>query len=157
MWCFCFLGGFIIKAVISYKYTDTSIVELSTVLSAIRDSLNKASISTYCVFLDEDQSDASCQKSYSENMKAAFDNINKTDFLFVVKHSNKCSEGMLMEVGYALANNKPMVLALHNNIRKTFLSEMTNHIINYDSIESLKIGIDNFNFQDIEMDDDFID
>lgn len=50
---------------------------------------------------------------------------------------------MLMEVGYAIARDVPVVVATHMGVKNTYLPDMADQTIRYDSLQDLSSKISN--------------
>jgi nucleoside 2-deoxyribosyltransferase len=44
---------------------------------------------------------------------------------------------MLIEVGYALASQKRIILAIKNDVKTTFLHQIANEVIEFENLEDL--------------------
>lgn len=136
------------KAVISYRYNGEIIDKLEALLLNVSTALKNAGVDPYCIFLGY-RSKANCRKPPAEMMHIAFSNIDKTDLLFVIQTGEARSEGMLMEVGYAIAKGVCVVVATKNGVENTYLPSMANYSIIYENIEDLMLQINNINFSSL--------
>ena len=71
------------KTFIAYRFTGEDPKELEPLLKSVKDSFSDRGVDAYCTFFDE----ASFQEQSfgaGEIMKHAFDEIDKSDFLFVI-------------------------------------------------------------------------
>lgn len=136
----CYNG--LVKAVISYKYTGESLERLERMLTVVCDSLHERGIESFCIQFAKRQGEIE-QKTPAEMMQDAFREIDSADMLFVVQSSRDRSEGMLMEVGYAIARGVQVVVATHKSVRNTYLPHMTDQRISYTDLEDLKTKIAN--------------
>jgi len=82
------------------------------------------------------------KKSKLKIMEHAFKNINGCDAFLAIVRSEIKSEGMLMEIGYCLAQKKRIVLVIQEDIKNTYLRELADVVIEYrnseDMIEKLR-------------------
>ena len=60
--------------------------------------------------------------------------------------SNEKSEGMIMEIGYLMANGKPFVLALQKGTKTTFIKELAASLVEFDSTDDLCEKLKRFEF-----------
>lgn len=129
------------KSFISYRHKGEDPDKLLKLLTAVRDGLSESGISAYCTFFDED---AFQEKDFGARdiMDHAFKKINTVDVLFVILTSDEKSEGMLMEIGYALAKKIPIVVAAKNTVKVSYVPEMSTYSIVWSDIDELarKIG-----------------
>ncbi|MFW6282711.1 MAG: hypothetical protein ACOC1P_01490, partial [Minisyncoccales bacterium] len=57
---------------------------------------------------------------------------------FGIIRSEKRSEGMLIEIGYALSKNKKLIIAIKEDVKdKTYLDELANIVIVFKDIHDL--------------------
>jgi len=130
-----------IKSFISYRHKGENPAKLLKLLTAVREGLSEAGVSAYCTFFDED---AFQEKAFGARdiMDHAFKKINTVDVLFVILTSDEKSEGMLMEIGYALAKKIPIVVAAKNTVKVSYVPEMATYFIVWSDIAELtrKIG-----------------
>lgn len=133
------------KFFLSYKFTGEDIAELTETLSKILATLRALGHKVYCSIEDE--------KSFQENLKTnkeilhhTLNHLDDSDLIFAFVRSEQKSEGMLIEVGYALAKGKPFVLAIQNGIKTTFLTEIANTLIEFESVNDLCEKLKEVNF-----------
>ena len=136
------------KTLVSFRYSNEDIKSLEPVLSTVINSLEEKGIDAYCTFFHKDLNNSLLTPK--DWMRHAFSIINNVDFLFVVQHSNNKSEGMLMEVGYSLAKHIPIVVAARHGIVDSYLSEMTEHNMQWKSLDDLNKNLSDFNFNDLK-------
>jgi nucleoside 2-deoxyribosyltransferase len=63
-------------------------------------------------------------KTAGEIMAHAFSVIDSSEFLFVILASEEKSEGMILEVGYCIAKGIPVIIAVKEGVKNTYLPEM---------------------------------
>ena len=63
--------------------------------------------------------------------------------LAFVKNEEK-SEGMLIEIGYALGTGKPFALAIKKGTKTTYLTEIAKPIIFFEDIDDLCSQLEHF-------------
>lgn len=108
-------------ASLAYKHTDADLDEIREILGIVRDCLAELGIGSYCLLLDDELDPNQTPPQF---MAHAFEKINGRKLLFVVLMSSEKSEGMLMEVGYAIAKGIPVIVAVRNGVENTYLPEM---------------------------------
>jgi len=133
------------KAFISYKYTNEPIDKLKLLLSVVCDELDVAGVKPYCIFFEKAKGNIP-QKSPPEMMQMAFDQISQSNMLFVIQSSELCSEGLLMEVGYAIAKDIPVIVATQSSITNTYLPGMAAQSVRYDNLNDLRQQMAKLNF-----------
>jgi hypothetical protein len=77
------------------------------------------------------------KKSNESKMNHAFNEIDKRENLLAIIRSEKKSEGMLIEFGYAKGKHKNLTVAIKENINNTYVPELANQTIKYKNIEDL--------------------
>lgn len=133
------------EAFIAYRHTGESMEDLEVLLGGTRDALARAGVNAYCTFFD----DAEFQnKAFGARqiMQHAFEMIDTKDMLFVIQTSENKSEGMIMEVGYCIAKGIPIVVAVKNGVQNTYLPDMADLQIQWDTIDNLHQQIEATNF-----------
>lgn len=106
-------------------------------LSAVIDALRERGATTYCTWFDKPKFR---EKGVNAGviMEHAFSVIEKSDLLFVLQTSNVRSEGMLMEVGCALALKTPIIVATMLGVEHTCLPQMTSVFFEWTGIKDLR-------------------
>lgn len=133
------------RIMVSYKCTGEPIDKLDCLLSTVCSTLCSIGEDPYCMHLAK-ASGLMSQKIPSEMMKIAFAKINESDALLVIQASESRSEGMLMEVGYAIANKMPILVATHSSVSLTYLPSLADVSIIYDDIDHLRTQIEKIDF-----------
>lgn len=77
------------------------------------------------------------KKNNQSKMNHAFNEINKRENLLAIIRSEKRSEGMLIEVGYAKGKNKNLVVAVKEGVNNTYVPELAHNVIKYKDIGDL--------------------
>lgn len=132
------------KTLIAFRYSNEDITVLEPMLFSVKKALESKGVESYCTIFSKDRNDSLLKPK--DWMQHAFKIIDNCDFLFVVQHSQHKSEGMLMEVGYAIAKNIPIVVAAKNSIKDSYLSDMASYTIRWNNLAVLKSSINNFDF-----------
>jgi len=122
------------KFFIAYKVTGENVEELEKTIKTICSAIKEKGHEYYCTIEEESFE----EKSRKDMMDHAFHKINDADALFVFINSEGKSEGMLMEIGYALGNNKKIILAINKKVQKTYLREIADKVIEFNNIEDIK-------------------
>ncbi len=118
---------------VAYRFTGEDPKELERTMSHICNLLKEKGHDNYCSFFDP-----SMVNIGNKNViKKAFDEIDKSDALFVFIKSQEKSEGMLMEIGYALSKKKKIILIIKRGVKTTFVEEIADKIFEFDNLEEL--------------------
>lgn len=133
------------KAFIAYRFTGEDPKELKPLLTAACEAFKTRDIDAYCTLFDEQKFR---DKGYTrlQILQHAFEVIDASDLLFVLQTSNEKSEGMLVEVGYSLANNVPIVAAPKLHIGNSLISEVALKTLYWENLSDLIGKIKSFEF-----------
>lgn len=106
-------------------------------------------IESHCTFFDEDDFQ---ERSFScrQIMEHAFNEIDQSDFLFVLQTSENKSEGLLMEVGYCVAKNLPIMVAVKSGVDQTYVPDMGDLVIRWADVDHLVREISRVDFQTLK-------
>lgn len=121
---------------LSYRFTGEDINELTETLGKILAALRSVGHAVYCSIEDEKW----FRENYRTNkeiLKHALERLDKSDVILAFVKSDQKSEGMLLEVGYMMAKSKSFLLALKRGTKTTFLAELAEPLIEFDSIDEL--------------------
>lgn len=124
---------------IAYRHTGEDITELEERIRTIEAALATHDIKVYATLFD--------QAAFAQNhtpagqiMEEAFQKIAAMDGLFVLIMNNDKSEGQLIEVGYAIASKKPVIVAYQKD-SNTYVNELANVAIPFDDLADLATKI----------------
>lgn len=124
------------KIFLSYRFTGEDPVELKENLGKILNSLRANNHDVYCSIEDE----AWFQEKKHTNkdiIEHAFKKLDEVDMVLVYIKSVEKSEGMLIEIGYALSKGKKIALAINSGINTTFVRQIADPVIEFDSLDRL--------------------
>lgn len=126
----------IMKIFIAFRFTGEDDKELKENIQGICSSLEKAGHEHFCSYWKEDyyRKNNFTKKQILEH---AFEELDKSDAVLAFVNSEERSEGMLLEIGYALAKGKSFILAIRKGIRTTFIHQTADQIIEFESMEEL--------------------
>lgn len=121
------------KVQVIYRFTGEDVEKLESMLKKINEILKDKNFETYIQRLDFDNEGKTPKEIY-------FNGINQVKnhdcVLAIVKSENK-SEGMLMEIGAVLSNNKKFILAINKNVVETNLRNFADIVIEFDDLNDL--------------------
>lgn len=132
------------KTVISYRYNGEIIKDLEVLLINVCGAFKFAGIDPYCVYFEHYKN--SRDRSPAEMMQLAFSHIDNSDFLFVIQASEARSEGMLIEIGYAIARGIKVIIATKKGVNNTYLPSMGDYAFKYVDTQDLIQRIKEINF-----------
>ena len=129
------------KFFISYKFTGENPAELERILLEISNILKKSGHKVYSASKDE--------KLFIEEkfiakqiLNHALKEIDNADCILVFAKSNEKSEGMLIEIGYALAKKKKIILAMKEGVNFYFTEDIADKVIEFSDIKDLLIKLE---------------
>jgi nucleoside 2-deoxyribosyltransferase len=128
------------KIFISFRYTGETAESLQQFFYPVRDALTARGFEVY-LSLDDletwDQNELALRDKFTKTFQA----LAESDCLFVVIKTTDRSEGMLMEVGYALGQRKPIALMVQADVQ-TYVREVANQVIEFQDHSDLLNKLD---------------
>jgi nucleoside 2-deoxyribosyltransferase len=124
------------KIFITYKFAGENPKELEMTLVKIADALKKEGHIVYSAFLDEELF-AKNRFTLKQILNHALKEIDSCDCIFIFARSNEKTEGMLLEIGYALAKKKKIILAAKEGVSFQFTEEIADIVIEFKDIDDL--------------------
>ena len=121
---------------LSYRFTGEDPEELKEIIHNICKALEKSGNEIFCSFWKDDFFNEN-KFSHKQILDYAYNELDKSDCLLAFVKSEEKSEGMLLEIGYALAKKKKFILTIKKDVKTVFLREMANQIIEFDDLEDL--------------------
>lgn len=124
------------KIFLSYRFTGENPQILKETLSQIVTALNA---SGHQVWNSLDSQDRYIKDKFDNHgiMQDALKNLDQADALLAFINSSEKSEGMLLEIGYALAKKKKFLLAIRKDIKTTSLRQLADTVIEFSDLEDL--------------------
>lgn len=124
------------KLFLSYRYTGEDLTILKQIVESICQSLEKAGHSTFCSFGHNDFFKEN-NYSYKQILEYAFNELDASDYVIAFVKSQDKSEGMFLELGYALAKGKKIILLIKEGVKTVFLPEIAHHVIEFADLNEL--------------------
>jgi len=124
------------KVFISYRFTGEDPKELDNTLGKIRGVLIESGHQVFCSFWSGEFFKNN-NFTNKQILEYALEELKKSDAVLVFVKSPEKSEGMLIEAGYALASQKKIILAIKNDVKTTFLHQIANEVIEFESVDDL--------------------
>lgn len=125
------------KLYLAFRFTGEDPAVLDTELNFIADNLKKSGHEVFCSFWKE--------KYYRDNNFSNEDIINyslpqleSSDALIAYIKSSEKSEGMLLEVGYALGKDKPVIVLIKEGVKTNFVTDLASQVIQYRDVSELE-------------------
>lgn len=131
------------KAFIAYRHTREKPSDLARLLGAVRDALSYMGIGTYATFFEENTKSMRA----ADVMRHGFAELDRADFLLVLQNREERSEGMLLEVDYALAKGIPILVAVQQDVAaRTQLPEIIGKYFQWQDVEDLQAQLARYDF-----------
>jgi nucleoside 2-deoxyribosyltransferase len=135
------VGREIMKLFISYKFTGEDPSLLKEGLGGICSAISDAGHTTFCNYNSENLYQES-KFTVKQIMEHALQELDQCDTLLAWMNSDNRSEGMLIEIGYAKAKGKKIILAIREGVNAHSSRGVADTVIEYsdlsDLFESLK-------------------
>lgn len=119
---------------IAYRFTGEDPKELKETLEHLCNLISQEGHDNYCSFFDAGMVNIGNKRV----LERAFNELDKSDAMLVFIKSEHKSEGMLMEIGYALSKGKKIILLIKKGIETTFVREIADKVIEFDNLSELK-------------------
>ena len=126
------------KIFIGQRVTGEDIENLKEETEQIANALEKKGHEPYST-MEEDESQF---ENAGDWVKHAFKQLDEHDAFLAVVRSEDKSEGLLMEVGYALSKGLKFILAIQEDVKNTYLRDMADRVIEFKDVDDLinKVG-----------------
>jgi len=124
------------KIYIAYKFAGENREELIKTLIKMEEALKDAGHSIYFASKEEELFEKN-NFTPKQILNHALKELDNADCLLVFAKSNEKSEGMLIEVGYALAKKKKIILVIKKGINLYFTEDIADEIIEFSDIDDL--------------------
>lgn len=113
------------KVFCAYAYTGEDTKTVTERMTKIYDLLTGLKLKPYVDLFDDDANDLS---EAGDFIRLTVGKLSGYDTLFVISTSERRSEGMLMEIGAALAAGKRIIYAQHETaVGKTYIPELAEY------------------------------
>jgi nucleoside 2-deoxyribosyltransferase len=120
---------------IAYRYSGEDLMTLEQRINTVTMALATHNIKAYATLSEESQF-VQNKVTAGEIMKQSFAKIDTMDGLFVLLAGSQKSEGQLMELGYAIAKKKPIIVAYQEGVN-TYVHELATQWISYSDLKDL--------------------
>ncbi|MBS3086868.1 TIR domain-containing protein [Candidatus Pacearchaeota archaeon] len=122
------------KIFIGQAVTGHDINSLQKEMEKIYSVLKQKGYSVYSTLEEEGKN---IFKKAGDWVIHAFKQIDNHDIFLVIVRTEHRSEGLLMEIGYAISKEKKIVLAINESVKNTYLRDFTKNIIEWKDFEDL--------------------
>jgi len=124
------------KIFISYKFAEGDPKKIEEFMENLKVSLQKSNHEMTTTFFHVEEFKKS-NASMRQIMDKALDYINKADLVLCVVYSKDKSEGQIFEIGYSIAKNKKLILAIQEGLSTRWIEHYANKIIRFKNLEDL--------------------
>lgn len=124
------------KIFISYKFTGEDPLVLKEGLEGICSAISESGHDTFCNFNSENFYQES-KYSVKQIMEHALEELDKSDAILAWMNSDSRSEGMLIEIGYAKAKGKKIILAVKEGVNAHSSRGIADIVIEFSDLTSL--------------------
>jgi len=125
------------RVFISYRFSGEDKDKLKKTIMQVHNFIGKAGHEHYSTIFDTDQF-TNENWSGKKIMEKAFKEIDSSDVVLFFVRSPKISQGMLIELGYSLANKKKIILAIKENIKDSVFRRQIEEVIEFKNMADLK-------------------
>ncbi len=128
------------KIYIAYKFAGENQEELINTLTKMESVLGSFGHSVYFASKEED---LFRDKKFTAKqiLNHALKELDNSDCILVFVRSNEKSEGMLIEIGYALAKKKKIILAIKKGINLYFTEDISDKVVEFEDTDDLLIKL----------------
>ena len=138
------------RAFVSYRHTGADEKEIRVLLQTAVGALSKRGVKAENILFDVRKGDFNSRLMPPANfMRLAFRMLERSNFMLVLQSSEERSEGMLMEVGFALAKRIPVIVACNKHVTNTYLPQMANHCLRWFDAADLANQLDIIDFRSL--------
>lgn len=131
------------KYVFAYRFRGSDPVELRENLTKISAAIEGNGHETYINFRDSQQWGKKMSTDLKQIFTKAFSEISTADVFFVFVNSLEKSEGMILELGYAKALSKRIILSIANNVKMRLIESLADEVIRFKDVDDLVHKINN--------------
>ncbi len=125
------------KVFISYRFTGEDKVELVKTMTELEDTIKEKKYKVYSTIHDNKQF-ANENWSGKQILRKAYDEIDNSEKCLFFVRKEDISQGMLLELGYAMAKEKELILAIKKDIKKSIYRRQIDKVIEFENFEELK-------------------
>lgn len=123
---------------IAYKFLNADKEILKKNLWIISDMIERTGNTTF-IFNRDVQNRWEISMPINQVITQAFAEVKKSDAILAFIESEEKSEWMLLEVGYAKALGKNLILVIKRGINFRFLRALANKTIEFDTIDEIEL------------------
>ena len=136
------MGGYLIKEwytikhmydlFISFRFTGEDPAIRKQEIDFLIEKLQPTYPHIYCSLYDDFFEQEGI--SYADIIERTLDMLSQSKKMLIYVKSSEKSEGMLIEVGYAIAKNIPMEVYIKKGVSTTFLRDVTDRVVEFEGL-----------------------
>ena len=126
------------KIFVGQAVTGQDMPKLMAEMKKVYDVLSQKGLEPYSTLEEEGKNRF---KKAGDWVEHSFKVIDESQICLVIIRTDHRSEGLLMEIGYILAKKKRFILAIKYDVKKTYLRDMAEEIIEWENFEDLLIKL----------------
>lgn len=124
------------KIFISYKFANEDEQKLEELMKNLKNTLEENKHEMITTFFHKEEF-AKNKTTMRQIMDKAFEYINKSDIVLCIIKSQEKSEGQIFEIGYSIAKNKKIILAIQEGLKTRWIEHYAEKIINFKDLKDL--------------------
>lgn len=122
------------KIFIGQAVTGHDVEILKKEMERVYSVLNQKGYSVYSTLEEEGKN---AFKKAGDWVIHGFKQIDSHDIYLAIVRTEHRSEGLLMEIGYAISKKKKIILAINENVKNTYLRDFADKIIEWTDFNDL--------------------
>ena len=128
------------KIYLAYRFTGEDPAILDQELGTIGEILKRGGHEVFCTFWKE-QYFRDNNFGNKEIINYSLPQLETSDILIAYIKSNEKSEGMLLEIGYALGKGKRVIVLIKEGVKTNFVTDLASQVICYGDFSELETAL----------------
>ena len=124
------------KFFISYRFTGEDPAKLKPILESIQETLKAGGHKNYCSF-DWQSHFEKNDFSNAQILRHSLKELDGADVVLAFVNSPEMSEGMFLEIGYALAKKKKIYLLIREGVKTAFVGEIADKVMEFKEVDEI--------------------
>lgn len=128
------------KIYVAFRFTGEDPAVLDKELGIIGEILKESGHEVFCSFWQE--------KYYQDNnfgnkeiINYSLAQLDASDMLVAYIKSNEKSEGMLLEIGYAVGKGKRVIVLIKEGVKTNFVTHLASEVIHYEEFSEFETAL----------------
>ncbi len=124
------------KIFLSHRFTGEDPEILKETISKIEKTLESAEYECFCSFWKADFFEKN-NFTHQQILEYVLKELDQADIYLAFIKSDEKSEGLLIEMGYALAKKKKIYVVIKEGVKTTFAEEIADKVIKFKTLKNL--------------------